>query len=221
MSRANVIAIWDQWIRLFHWSLVIAIAVLLITGETGVGFYDWHRLAGEWVLGLVVFRLLWGLAGSSNAKVAALVRPLKAFDHLKQLARGRVEPERGHNAAGGFAVLIMLLLIGIQAVSGSFIADEDELIEGAFYGVLSSDTTDWLYTVHTTNAVLLEVMIAIHIFAVMVYLLYAKHNLITAMITGKMPWPEGRAVPEIKLQPFGRGLLVACVVAVALVLILR
>ncbi len=208
-----MVAIWDLWVRLFHWSLVAAIAVLFVSGETSIGFYDWHRVVGEFVMALVVFRLLWSVFGSSNASLLKLIRPVAALRHMKDLAQRNVAPERGHNAAGGLAVLAMLTLISVQAISGFFIADEDELIEGAFYGVLSEETTDWLYTVHTTNSTLLQVLVGVHIITVLVYLLYARQNLISAMFTGKMKWPDGTTIPEIKQRSFVTGLVIAAAVA--------
>jgi len=197
-----VIQIWDAWVRLFHWSLALAVTFLLISGETGVGFYDWHRLTGEVVLGLLLFRIIWGVIGSSNA------RALK-----------RNKPERGHNAAGGWAVLAMLVILGVQAGTGMFIADEDEFIEGALYGSLSSNISDLLYQVHHTNARLIQILVLVHILMIAVYLLRSKQNLITPMITGRMHWPAQVDVPEVKFIANILGVIIAVVAAVTIALV--
>jgi len=215
-----VIQIWDAWVRLFHWSLALAVTFLLISGETGVGFYDWHRLTGEVVLGLLLFRIIWGVIGSSNARLLSLIKhPRHAIFHLKELALKRNKPERGHNAAGGWAVLAMLVILGVQAGTGMFIADEDEFIEGALYGSLSSNISDLLYQVHHTNARLIQILVLVHILMIAVYLLRSKQNLITPMITGRMHWPAQVDVPEVKFIANILGVIIAVVAAVTIALV--
>lgn len=211
-SSQAIIRIWDFWIRSFHWCLAASVIFLLISGETGFQFFEWHRNVGEFVLLLVLFRIVWGIAGSSNAKLHTLVsHPRSAFNHLVHLLRGNTQQERGHNAAGGWAVLAMLLLIGFQAISGLFIADEDELIEGAFYGALGSDLSEQLLHLHHLNAELLLILVGVHVLMVFVYLFRAKQNLIIPMITGRMRWTQQLAVPEVRLAPAWLGFVLALV----------
>ncbi len=206
------IRIWDIWIRLFHWLLVVSIGFLLISGETGFLFFDWHRSVGEFVLALLLFRLVWGFIGSSNAGLVGLIaNPLKAFSHLAQLLRGTVAQTRGHNAAGGWAVIVMLLAISFQAISGLFIADEDELIEGYFYGELSSGTSERLLELHHLNAEFIMVLVAIHVAMIFFYLLRAGHNLIKPMITGRMQWHADKQPPAVKFTNPVVGLVLICI----------
>jgi len=211
--------IWDIWIRAFHWVLAGCICFMLFSGETGFLFFEWHRKVGEFVLALLLFRLLWGFVGSSNAGLFGLiVNPKRAFSHLNQLVRGDVKQTRGHNAAGGWAVLILLLLITFQAVSGLFIADEDELLEGAFYGAINYDLSVRLLHLHHTNAQVLLILVGIHVFMVFAYLIRAGTNLITPMITGRMNWTASTEPPPVKFtQPLiGLILIVASVGIVGL-----
>jgi len=201
MSKAEHVRIWDIWVRLFHWSLALGVVFMLISGGTGWLFFDWHRTIGEWVLVLLVFRLLWGFIGSSNTRLVRLLRsPRAATEHLTALFTRSLPSERGHNAAGGWAVLLMLLLIAIQAVTGLFIADEDELIEGALYGSLSSSTTDLMYRVHNINAGILQTVVIVHVVMVFVYLLYGRQNLIAPMIHGSMKWLGDSPIPRVFFQ---------------------
>ena len=145
----NHTCIWDIWIRVFHWSFAATVIFLLVSGETGFLFFDWHKFVGEFVLALLLFRIVWGFVGSSNARLIVLfVNPQRAINHLLHLIRGGVSQERGHNAAGGWAVVVMLVLIAFQAISGLFIADEDELIEGAFYGSVDYGISERLLQMH-------------------------------------------------------------------------
>ena len=217
----GMIAIWDIWTRLFHWSLAFTVLFLFVSGETGYNFYEWHRLAGEFVLMLLVFRLLWGLIGSSNVRLSALFQnPLKAMHHLAGLFRRKVDDERGHNAAGSCAVLILISLLLVQALTGLFIADEDELIEGAFYGQFGSDISYFLYDIHHTNAHILMVLAGIHVAMVLVYWLIAGKNLITPMISGRMRWTSDNAIPEVKFQRWWIGAVCLFVVVLGFVWLL-
>ena len=215
--ETGVIAIWDIWTRLFHWSLAFTVLFLFISGETGFQFYDWHRLAGEFVLMLLVFRILWGLIGSSNVRLSALFHnPLKGLSHLSDLFKRKVDDERGHNAAGSWAVLILISLLLVQALTGLFIADEDELIEGAFYGQFDSDISYFLYDVHHTNAHILMVLVGIHVAMILFYLLIAGKNLITPMITGRMRWTSDSAVPTVSFQRWWIGALCLIVAVIGI-----
>jgi len=209
-SDSEKIRVWDGWIRGFHWSLVIAVFFQLVSGDTGWQFFEWHRYTGEFVLLLLLFRFGWSVIGSSNANLLALVvGPRKIISQLASLVAGRVTAHRGHDAPGGWAVIALLSLVLVQAVSGMFIADEEELIEGSFYGVLSSQQSDWLYRLHKWNAQLLQLVVLIHILAVGLYALRARRNLLLPMITGSMHWPRSQPLPVVRLQRAWRGWLLA------------
>lgn len=209
-----MIPVWDIWIRLFHWSFAGSVLFLLISGETGLAFFDWHRFFGEIVLGLVAFRILWGFVGSSNAKFQALFQsPKSAIRHLLHLTKREADQTRGHNAAGALAVLLMLLVVGAQAMTGLFIADEDELIEGAFYASVNSDFSNWMYSVHHYNAHLIQILVVVHVAMIFIYLLVARQNLINPMLTGQMKWSGSDKPPAFKLQHWSIGLFVALITA--------
>jgi cytochrome b len=209
---AELVKIWDVWVRLFHWSLAGCVLFLLVSGTTGWQFFEWHRLVGEAVLALILFRLCWGLAGSSNARLGSLLStPWQALQHLLALIRGSVPAERGHNAAGGWAVLIMLMLISFQAVSGLLIADEEELIEGAFYGTLSGELSDELLHLHHLNGTVLKVVVLVHVIMIGIYAWRASQNLLKPMLTGSMWWPTNTRPPAVAFQHGLIGLLIAVV----------
>lgn len=190
---------------------------MLLSGNTGFLFFEWHRRIGEFVLLLIVFRILWSFVGSSNSRLLPLLaHPLRAFTHLKHLLSGTVPQERGHNAAGGWAVLFMLLLVSFQAISGLFIADEDELIEGAFFGVIDFDLSERLLHLHKQNAELLMILVGVHVVIVFLYLIRARQNLITPMITGRLRWLDDANPPSVRFAAnwIGLVLFVACTVLI-------
>ena len=208
MSQTKSLPIWDIWIRLFHWSLAVAVGFLLYSGTTGDLFFDWHRQLGEFVLMLIIFRLLWGVVGSSNVRLTRLIRsPREAVKHIGHFAKRDVPQEREHNAAGAWAVVAMLLILGTQAVTGMFIADEDELVEGALYGSAGSDLTDLMYRIHHINSDLIKLIVILHVVMVLLYAAYARRNLISPMFTGKLKWASERSAPSVSIQRWWVGVL--------------
>jgi len=109
--------VWDLPVRLFHWILVVLIASSWLTQEFGK--MDVHMWIGEWILTLLIFRLVWGLIGSDTARFSHFLRsPFEALRHLMHMTRREPDTEVGHNAAGGWMVLAMLGLIAVQTGSG-------------------------------------------------------------------------------------------------------
>ena len=85
---------------------------------------DLHILLGEIMLGLILFRLIWGVFGSSTARFAGFVQRARAAISLSARPRRR---GFGHNPLGGLSVLAMLLLLAVQVGLGLFATDEDGL----------------------------------------------------------------------------------------------
>ncbi len=210
------ILIWDIWTRLFHWSLVVCVIFLLFSGKTGNGFYEWHRLVGEAVFALLLFRLCWSFFGSSNNRLSGLLtHPKKSIDHLGGLLRREVEPERGHNAAGGWAVLLMLMLLSVQALTGLFIADEEEFIEGAFYETIPADWSEELLHIHHFNSGLIIAIVVVHVLMIAIYHYWGRTNLVSRMLTGKLAWPDRASVPEVRFRHWSVGLIIVCCIFAA------
>ncbi len=112
----TTLRVWDPLIRLFHWSLVIGFTVAYFTEE------EWltaHTTAGYTVLGLVLFRLLWGVVGSKYARFRQFIgSPVAAFTYLRGLPTGTARHYMGHNPAGGWMVIALLLALLVTTVSG-------------------------------------------------------------------------------------------------------
>ena len=138
--RGTRVRIWDLPVRISHWAIALLFAVQWWTGETGR--LGWHRLAGYAVIGLVVFRLLWGLLGSSTARFASFVRgPRAVFAYLAKLrVRGDGRFRIGHNPLGGWSVVLMLALLAVQAGLGLYAIDTDGLESGPLAARVSFET---------------------------------------------------------------------------------
>jgi cytochrome b len=172
--------VWDWPLRAFHWLLVLSIIVLFVTGKLGGNWMEWHQRTGSFVLGLMLFRLIWGFVGGFHARFANFVRGPRAI--LRYL-RGAPAEHAGHNPLGALSVLAMLAAVSFQAVSGLF-ANDDILLEGPYAALVSKATSDLLTKLHHWNANLILGLVAIHVAAIAYYALVRKENLLVPMFTG-------------------------------------
>ena len=184
-TAVRKVLVWDLPTRLFHWALVVCLCVSWYTGSYGP--IDLHFQAGYVALTLVIFRLIWGIAGSRTARFAAFVAsPLTAARHLKDSLTGRHEPTLGHNAAGGWSVVVLLALVLLQASLGLF-SNDDIFSQGPLASLVTKSTSDWLTSLHKANVNVLLAFIALHLCAIGFYLIKGD-NLIAPMVTGRKRW---------------------------------
>jgi cytochrome b len=206
----STIMVWDLPTRLFHWILV---ALVIAQWWTARNFstMEYHLWGGYALLALVLFRVIWGFAGSDTARFSDFVRgPGVVLAYVKALLRGATPRHLGHNPLGGWSILAMLALLLVQAGTGLF-ANDDIFIEGPLYSWVSKGTSDWLTTIHRLNFDLLLILIAVHLAAVLFYLLVKRENLIHAMLSGRKSLPPEAAVPAPRLVSPWRGLVALAV----------
>lgn len=107
---------WDLLVRAGHWLLVGAFVTAWIAGDDD---QQVHVLAGYTIAGILLVRFLWGLVGPKNARFTAFVRsPAVVLRDLRSLFRGEPEAHPGHNPAGGWMVVALLLALTVQVGSG-------------------------------------------------------------------------------------------------------
>lgn len=198
VPQTRPVIVWDPATRWFHWLTVLLVAAAYLTWR--LNWMVWHSYAGDAVLALVLFRLAWGFAGSDTARFARfLAGPRAALRHLSHLFERAPDEQIGHNAAGGWMVLLLLALLLGQALTGILVnndvADEGPLTERlpAWLLNLFSDLHAWLW-----NALLAA--IALHVLAIAAYALIKRHNLLRPMLTGRKPLPP-RATPPRLASP--------------------
>ncbi|WP_052210831.1 cytochrome b/b6 domain-containing protein [Rhizobium rhizogenes] len=185
-AKSDVVRAWDLPTRLFKWSLV----ALVLTAWVSSGFNDpdmtVHKAAGYGVLVLVVYRVLWGVFGSSTARFSGFVRsPAAVWAYLKALRRNRAKHYLGHNPAGGLMVIGLLVVCGVQVLLGLFSSD-GVTASGPFAGLVGDTVSSWTASVHAAwfyFAIL--ALVGLHIVANFYYQFVKRENLIGAMITGR------------------------------------
>jgi len=176
---SDSIKVWDAPLRLFHWSLALAVCAAMLTGWLGGNLMVWHGRLGLLILGLLAFRLLWGLLGSTYARWSRiLAAPLALGDYL----RGRWR-EAGHSPLGALSVLGLLGLAGFQTLSG-LAANDDIAFQGPLYRLVEADTSAWLTGLHRQAWWLLLGLIALHLLAILYYGLVLRRPLVRAMVGG-------------------------------------
>jgi cytochrome b len=117
-SKASVL-VWDVPTRLFHWMLVFLVALAWVTGEAEGSLFVVHKLAGYGVAVLLVFRVIWGFAGSRHSRFSDFVRPWReVFAHIKGMLSLRPARTFGHNPLGGWMALVLLLVLAAQVTTG-------------------------------------------------------------------------------------------------------
>ncbi|MFO1025178.1 MAG: cytochrome b/b6 domain-containing protein [Acetobacteraceae bacterium] len=202
------IRVWDLPTRLFHWVLVVLIAAAWATNHYNK--MEWHVWIGYSILTLLIFRIIWGLIGSDTARFTRFLRsPVAALRHLSHLTRREADTEVGHNAAGGWMVLLMLALIAVQTGTGLF-ANDDISIEGPLMHLVDKEQSDWLTRIHGWNFDLIQIVIVLHVIAVAAYMLLKRQNLVRPMVTGVKQMPPGIIAPTLRSP-----LLAAAVLVVA------
>ncbi len=185
-DKPQTIRIWDLPVRLFHWILVVLLAVSYFTARAGGDWMDLHFWSGYAILTLILFRVGWGFLGSTTARFASFIKgPAAALHHLGELLRGRPR-EVGHNPLGAVMVVVMLVAVLLQAVTGLFAADTDMgTVNGPLALKVADEWVDRATGFHRFWIDILLILIAVHVLAVLLYVVWRRQDLIGPMFTGR------------------------------------
>jgi cytochrome b len=221
------IRIWDLPTRVFHWALVLLVLLSYLTGEIGgfdftmpgsgnmVANMNIHVWSGLTILTLLVFRIIWGVMGSTTARFSSFIKgPGAIIDYVGGVARRSVKFAAGHNPAGGAVVILMLILLLAQASTGLFAKEDDFFgIAGPLNGLVSEETANQITGIHARIWGIIELVVLAHILANFFYWLVLKHNLIVPMFTGNAEAPADAQVPVLKFASTALALAVLAVAA--------
>jgi len=183
--------VWDLPTRLVHWLTAALIGFSWWAAENEE--LDLHIWSGIAVLSLLIFRLLWGIFGSSTARFSSFVRgPRAVRDYLGGKWKGI-----GHNPLGALSVVALLGAIAFQVGTGLLSSDEDGLASGPIANLVSIDLSDKITDLHEEFFNVLLALAGLHVAAIIFYRLRGK-SLVAPMITGRAEIPPGT-------EPMSRG----------------
>ncbi len=215
--------VWDLATRLFHWLLVASfitsyLSVTFADGANAALLMNIHLWSGEFALFLLVFRLIWGVLGSQTARFANFLRsPSEAIAHLRHFSAKTPDNQVGHNAAGGWMVVVMLLLIAAQIGTGLF-SNDDGNTEGPLAHFLSKPTSDLISDLHSFNFNLLIAAVLLHVVVIGLYARLKGQNLVAPMVSGKKRLPAATLAPRMA-NPFLAVVVMLIAAGVALLVI--
>ncbi|WP_316238911.1 cytochrome b/b6 domain-containing protein [Bradyrhizobium sp. SZCCHNR1015] len=168
---ADTVQVWDLPLRLWHWMLAVLVLIAWMTPNVHDGL---HRIAGYAILGLLAFRLIWGIIGTRHSRFRSLRARLRATPaYLWNLRRGRTGRYLGLNPAGTAMQLALLLLLIVSAVTGAM------QVTVRFFGVW------WVEDTHEVTSYLLIPLVVLHVAGVVLVSRLQHENLACAMLTGR------------------------------------
>lgn len=202
--------VWDLPTRLFHWLLAAAVLGSVISAKIGGNAMEWHFRFGYALLGLVAFRLLWGLVGGRWSRFASF---LYAPGTLWRYVRGQSRPEErhevGHSPLASLSVFALLAVLAVQLATG-LVADDEIANIGPLNRFVSTDTglaaTGW----HKDYGQwLLLGLVGLHLLAIAWYAWRRRLNLVGPMLLGDKPLPPGTPASADGWHQRGLALLLA------------
>ena len=182
--KQGEVNVWDPFVRIFHWLLVLSFTVVWISGEELITLHAW---AGYAVTGLVLLRLVWGFIGARHARFRDFVyRPTEVGAYLRDTLRLRARRYLGHNPAGGAMILLMLATLLMTSATGIAVygietgAGPLAMLSGS-----SGAGEAVLEELHEFLANFMLLLVLVHIAGVLVESLIHRESLVKAMFNGR------------------------------------
>jgi len=196
MSKASrKVVVWDVSTRLFHWIAAALVVAAYVTLR--LNWMDWHARAGDALLALIVFRILWGFFGSETARFSRFLAPPRvAMRYLAAMFRREPDWRAGHNPAGGWMVVAFLAVLLGETLTGRFVAN-DIADEGPLSALVPASVDNAISALHAILWDAILAAVALHLLAILVYAVAKGHNLLLPMITGRKSLPANVPQPRI------------------------
>lgn len=191
-AAETTVRVWDLPTRLFHWALAASIVGSVVTGSVGGGWMVWHFRLGYLALGLLIFRLLWGLVGGRWSRFASFAyTPAALWRYLRGASRPDERHEVGHSPLGALSVFALLGILVVQVATG-LVADDEIANLGPLNRYVASSTglaaTAWH---RGWGATIVIALVVLHVAAIVFYALVRRRDLVRPMIVGDKPLPPG------------------------------
>ena len=209
--------VWDLAVRLTHLLFGVLVLGAFLTSEED-DLVPIHTRLGLVLLGVVLFRVVWGFVGTKHARFGDFVRsPKVVLESLRAMIRGKPIHSLGHNPVGAVMVVALLATLLTVTLTGIVVSLGPEW-SGPL--LISKSLAHGVKEVHEAAAWTLPVLLVFHVAGVLLSSFLEKQNLVAGMVTG---FKRAGAVPDE--EPPARlaravGFLTAVVVGLAVVLLL-
>jgi cytochrome b len=179
----HTVRVWDLPTRLFHWALAVCIIGLVITGNIGGNWMNWHLRLGYAVLTLLLFRLVWGLVGGHWSRFSSfLYSPGSLLRYLR--GQGEASHSVGHSPLGALSVFALLAVLLLQVGTG-LISDDEIAFSGPLVRFVSGDTIASATGYHKNIGKFIVMgLVVLHLLAILFYKLVQKQSLVRPMVVG-------------------------------------
>jgi cytochrome b len=179
------VRVWDLPVRLFHWTLTLAVIGLVVTGKVGGNAMEWHLRIGYAVFALLLWRLLWGFAGSRWARFSSFtVRP-SALARQWRGVRPAGDTHAGHSPSSALSVFALLAALSAQVAAGLLSWDDIVQIGGPLNRYVSEAASSRALWFHKAVGQWLVIGLALlHVSAVLFYLAAHRLDLVRPMWHG-------------------------------------
>lgn len=214
-EAAKPIRIWDLPTRLFHWVLALSVVGSIVTAKIGGNAMLWHFRLGYLAMGLLLFRIVWGLVGGRWSRFRSFVYgPRRVWAYLRGERAPGGHDEVGHSPLGALSVWALLGLLTFQVATG-LVADDEIANVGPLNRFVSERVAHLLTGWHEeVGESVLIALLVLHVLAVLFYRWLKRQDLITPMITGDKPLPAHTpASADGWLQRVGAAVLAAVIAA--------
>lgn len=169
-TEKTKVLVWDLPTRVFHWLLAVTFVGAFLTADSE-RLRLVHVTFGYTMLGLIAFRLLWGLIGTRYARFKSFTfGAASVLGYLKSIVARSPQHYVGHNPAGSWAIYALIALTVAAGLTG--------------YATYNDIGGDWLEELHEGVANALLAVVFVHIAGVLVSSLLHRENLMRAMIDG-------------------------------------
>jgi cytochrome b len=189
MPSLELAPVWDKVTRLWHWAFAVCVIAGWLLGEfRNFETVQWHFYAGYVTAGLLLWRFIWGFIGPEPVRFGTLLPNLKSIvAYLSGIGIRQPSGIAGHTPLGGVSIVVMLLMLTFQVLSGLFVEDDTLFAAGPLAYDIDPDLSEQLKTLHNINAKLILVLVGLHLGAIIFYRYWKKEDLVSPMITG-MKW---------------------------------
>ena len=166
----------DLATRTYHWLFAASFLGAYLTADSEK-FRVLHVALGYTMLGLLGFRLLWGVTGPKHMRLSVLFRKLKGFQVVREAFRSGQLFQPAHlkqsaNLLMSWVIAILLTSVIPLTLSG--------------YAVYNEYAGKWLEEIHEFFGEFMLFMVLTHLAMIAIVSLLRRSNLANTMITGSI-----------------------------------